>query len=120
MARTDGGGSTHSFDTILRNLTGRPSGADVEPPEISWLRAYSNYLTPQLGVGSADAWAAIAIVVRNLILNWLIIIPVVCLVLLALKMIATASWASRTRIWSCFSRITGYQCSSFSLLASCF
>ena len=88
--RTEAGVRT-GFDTILRNLTGRPSGADVEPPEISWLRAYSNYLTPQLGVASADAWAAIAIVVRNLILNWLIIIPVVCLALLALKLIATAS-----------------------------
>jgi hypothetical protein len=81
------------FDTIIENLTGRPSGADVEPPEISWLRAYSNYLTPRLGIASADTWAAIAIVARNLLLNWLIIIPVLCLVLLALKLIAAVSVA---------------------------
>src|SRR5208282_4786621 len=76
------------FATVIGNLIGRPSGADVEPPEISWLRAYSNYLTPRIGIASADSWAAVAICVRNLILNWLIIIPVVCLVLLTLKTIA--------------------------------
>jgi hypothetical protein len=79
------------FPTVMRNLTGRPDGADVEPPEISWLRAYSNYLTPRIGIASADAWAAVAIFVRNLLLNWLIIVPVVCLALLALKLIATGS-----------------------------
>ena len=57
--------------------------ADIEPPEISWLRAYSNYLTPRLGISSADGWAAVAIFVRNLILNWLVIIPSSALVLLA-------------------------------------
>jgi hypothetical protein len=77
------------FPAVIRNLTSRPDGADVEPPEISWLRAYSNYLTPRVGVASADSWAAVAIYVRNLILNWLIIIPVVCVVLLVLKIIAT-------------------------------
>jgi len=79
------------FADILDNLTTRPSGPDFEPPQISWLRAYSNYLTPRIGIGSADSWAAVAIVVRNLVLNWLIIIPVVCLVLLLLKLTATVS-----------------------------
>jgi hypothetical protein len=79
------------FADILDNLTGRPSGPDVEPAEISWLRAYSNYLTPTLGIASADSWAAVAIVVRNLVLNWLIIIPIICLAVLALKLIATLS-----------------------------
>jgi len=79
------------FATIINDLTYRPKGADIEPPPISWLRAYSNYLTPQLGVTSADGWAAVAICVRNLILNWLIIIPVVCFALLSLKLVATAS-----------------------------
>jgi hypothetical protein len=84
-----------SFAAILRNLTGRPSGTDIEPPEISWLRAYSNYLTPRIGIGSADTWAALAIIVRNLVLNWLVIIPVLCAVLLALKIIVTgAVWVA--------------------------
>jgi hypothetical protein len=81
----------NEFHQVIENLTGRPSGPDVEPPEISWLRAYSNYLTPRLGIFSADAWTAVAIFVRNLLLNWLIIIPVVCLALLSLKLTATVS-----------------------------
>ena len=83
--------SRSDFSTVISNLTGRPNGPDIEPPEISWLRAYSNYLTPTLGITSADSWAAVAISLRNLILNWLVIIPVVCLALLALKLIAAVS-----------------------------
>jgi hypothetical protein len=81
----------NEFHQVIENLTGRPSGPDIEPPEISWLRAYSNYLTPRLGIFSADAWTAVAIFVRNLILNWLIIIPVVSIALLSLKLTATVS-----------------------------
>jgi hypothetical protein len=81
----------NEFDKVIENLTRRPSGPDVEPAEISWLRAYSNYLTPRLGIASADAWAAVAIFVRNLLLNWLIIIPVVCWTILSLKLVATFS-----------------------------
>ena len=79
------------FSGNRHNLTSRPSGPDFEPPQISWLRAYSNYLTPRLGIGSADSWAAVAIVVRNLVLNWFVIIPVVAFAVLALKFIATIS-----------------------------
>jgi hypothetical protein len=79
------------FPDVWRNLTGRPDGSDVEPPELSWLRAYSNYLTPRLGVASADAWTDVAICLRNLILNWLVIIPIVCLALIGLKLVAAVS-----------------------------
>lgn len=79
------------FPKIWRDLTSRPDGPDVEPPELSWLRSYSNYLTPRVGVASADTWTAVAIYLRNLILNWLVIIPVICLALLSLKFVATVS-----------------------------
>ena len=81
------------FPTVWKNLTGRPDGPDVEPPEISWLRAYSNYLTPKVGIGSADTWTGAAIFLRNLILNWLVIVPAVAVILLALKFIITGSVA---------------------------
>ncbi|MDF1791221.1 MAG: hypothetical protein P1U88_04880 [Thalassobaculaceae bacterium] len=77
------------FPNVYRNLVGRPDGPNMEPPEISWLRAYSNYLTPRVGLFSADTWAGVAIYVRNLILNWFVIVPVVAFVLLLLKMTAT-------------------------------
>ena len=81
---------------VWAGLVGRPDGPDVEPPVISWLRAYSNFLTPKLGVMSADSWAAFALLLRNLFLNWLVILPVLCAGLLALKLYAFAvAWFSQ-------------------------
>jgi hypothetical protein len=79
------------FPTVWNNLVGRPCGPDVEPGTIAWLRAYSNYLSPKLGALSGDTWAGVAISLRNLLLNWLVIVPAICVVLLLLKMIATVS-----------------------------
>jgi hypothetical protein len=50
------------------------------------LRQNSNFLTPKLGITSADTWTASAMIVRNLILNWIVILPVICAILLALKL----------------------------------
>ena len=103
LSTVSGGGYTGSwlsawrtyddFRKVRDELIGRPDGADVEPPEVSWLRTYSNYLTPRVGIGSADAWTAIAIYARNLLLNWLVILPVLCLALFGLKLIAVSSVA---------------------------
>jgi hypothetical protein len=41
------------------------------------LRRYSNYLTPKLGLFSGDTWALTATYVRNLLLNWLMLLPVI-------------------------------------------
>lgn len=46
-----------------------------EPRPLDHLREFSNYLTPQLGLFSVDTWTAAAIIVRNLLLNWLVILP---------------------------------------------
>jgi hypothetical protein len=40
-----------------------------EPHDVRFLRAYSNYLTPRLGLFSGDTWAAVGTSLRNLILN---------------------------------------------------
>ncbi|MBL8269113.1 patatin-like phospholipase family protein, partial [Steroidobacter sp.] len=46
-----------------------------EPKPVDHLRQFSNYLTPRLGLFSGDTWTAAAIIVRNLLLNWLVILP---------------------------------------------
>lgn len=46
-----------------------------EPAALRHLRQYSNYLSPRLGLLSADTWTLIAIYLRNLILNWFVLIP---------------------------------------------
>jgi hypothetical protein len=88
------------FAPLWARLTGRPDGPDIEPHTVGWLRSYTNYLTPKLGVMSADAWTDVALFVRNLILNWLIIIPFACAVILLLKIAAIGSdWATRVDDW---------------------
>jgi hypothetical protein len=48
-----------------------------EPPQITGVRSDSNYITPMLGLLSADTWTVLAIYVRNLLLNWLLFVPLV-------------------------------------------
>jgi len=54
-----------------------------EPDPIRHLRRYSNYLTPKLGPFSPDNQALASIVLRNLLLNWLVLVPVFFAALLA-------------------------------------
>ena len=68
---------------VIKNLRSlRESKIDPEYEPIRWLREYSNYLTPQMGFLSADTWTWVAIYLRNLILNWLILIPLMAAVLI--------------------------------------
>src|SRR5215831_11070071 len=91
------------FPDVWANLTDRRDRPEAEPKEISWLRTYSNYLTPKLGLGSADTWAAISMVVRNLLLNWLVILPVLWAVIIFLKALVVAmAWVGRYSPNSCF------------------
>ncbi len=52
-----------------------------EPVEMQNLRSYSNYLSPRLGLLSADTWTLVATYLRNLLLNWLVLIPLIAAVL---------------------------------------
>src|SRR5262245_47875440 len=55
---------------------------DPEPPPIRHLRAYSNYITPRLGLLSADTWTVMATYLRNLLLNWFVLVPLLAAALL--------------------------------------
>ncbi len=60
-----------SFRAVEEQL-GRECGSGVnyrEPDAISFLRKYSNYLTPKMGMLTADTWALVAVYLRNLTLN---------------------------------------------------
>ena len=60
---------------VIESLTSRRADPPEEPPEIGSIRADSNYLTPRLGLLSADTWTAVSLYVRNLLLNWLVLVP---------------------------------------------
>lgn len=53
-----------------------------EPTQIQNLRSYSNYLSPRLGLLSADTWTLVATYFRNLLLNWLVLIPLLAAALI--------------------------------------
>jgi hypothetical protein len=68
---------------VMRQLAARPVAffdPDVTP--VRHLRAFSNYLTPRLGMLSGDTWALVGSVVRNLFLNWLVLLPLAAAFLL--------------------------------------
>jgi hypothetical protein len=48
-----------------------------EPKPLANLRVYANYLTPKKGLLSVDTWTLVAVYLRNLLLNWLVFIPVI-------------------------------------------
>jgi len=59
-----------------------PSTLDPEPAPLLHIRKYCRFLNPKMGLLSADTWTLGATVARNIILNWLILIPLIMLVLL--------------------------------------
>jgi hypothetical protein len=75
---------THdSIDRIEDTLARKPSKKlDGEAPQVEHLREYSNYLSPQVGLLSADGWTLAATILRNMFLNWLVLVPILAVALL--------------------------------------
>jgi hypothetical protein len=55
---------------------------DPEPAPISYLREFSNYLSPRAGLMSTDAWTLLGTILRNMILIWLVLVPLLAAVLM--------------------------------------
>jgi len=66
------------LEGVMAGITAPPPKSPLrpEPDPIRHLREYSNYLSPKLGMLSADTWTLAATYVRNLILNWLVLVPI--------------------------------------------
>ena len=64
-----------------------------EPEPLFHLRRYSDYMSPKVGLLSADTWALVGIYLRNLFLNWMVLIPLM-LAALALPRLwmSTLAW----------------------------
>jgi hypothetical protein len=83
----------------LKNPPGRKSPLQPEPEPVKHLRTYSNYMSPKVGLLSADTWTLVAIYLRNLILNWLVLVPLL-LAALVLPRIFTWNVAVAQKPWS--------------------
>ncbi len=66
--------------------------AKIEPDQVSHLRAFSNYLSPRLGLFTADTWTLIATFLRNMLLNWMILLPMIAAVLMLPRFFAAAAF----------------------------
>jgi patatin-like phospholipase len=67
---------------VARDLSRKP--ADPLQPEVQpirHLREYSSYLAPRTSVFSLDPWTLLATYVRNLLLNWMMLVPFLAAVL---------------------------------------
>jgi hypothetical protein len=65
----------------LASLTPRAK-LDPEPGPISHLREFSNYLSPRAGLMTTDAWTLLGTILRNMILIWLVLVPLLAAALM--------------------------------------
>ncbi|HKP10819.1 MAG TPA: hypothetical protein VJZ91_01870, partial [Blastocatellia bacterium] len=67
------------LDGVIEELKNADPQAKLnpEPAPVRHLRSYSNYLSPKLGLLSADTWTLVGTVFRNLILIWLVMVPLI-------------------------------------------
>ncbi|MEO6213546.1 MAG: patatin-like phospholipase family protein [Vicinamibacterales bacterium] len=54
----------------------------VEPEPLVQLRKYIRYMSPHEGFFSADVWALAATMTRNMVVNWLVVVPAIAAALL--------------------------------------
>lgn len=74
---------------VMAEITrGRRPLFESEPRQIHYLRKYSQYLSPRLGILSADTWTLVSIFLRNLLLNWLVLIPLLLAILMIPRLCA--------------------------------
>lgn len=94
LSTVSGGGFAGSWLTAWSHRSGglqnilpglqpdaRPA-APGEPDPVGHLRDYNNYMTPRIGVLSADTWSLAATILINLLLNWLVLLPLLMAVLM--------------------------------------
>lgn len=63
---------------------GAPVGAKISP--LQHLRRYASYLTPRSGLLTTDTLTLVALFVRNLLLNWLVLIPTLIVGIILVKL----------------------------------
>jgi hypothetical protein len=66
-------------EKIVPDLTADVCTSERDP--IGHLREYNSYLSPTVGAISSDLWTLVATVLRNVLLNWLVLVPLLLAVL---------------------------------------
>ena len=75
---------------VIETLAATPIDArDPEPASLRYLRNYTAYLAPRAGLTSVDTWTLLSTVLRNMFLNWLIIVPIIAALVLVPRIVQT-------------------------------
>lgn len=73
-------------------------GAEAAP--VTFLRRFSNYLTPRVGAFSADTWTMVSTYLRNLLLNQVILVLALAAILVVPRiLVLVSSWIARLLPW---------------------
>jgi hypothetical protein len=92
-------------DSSVRGHASPDSKVEPEPAPVRHLRAYSNYLSPRLGITSGDTWTMVALYLRNVLLNLLVLIPILAALLAVPRIFSLllhhVEWAASTQplVW---------------------
>jgi Patatin-like phospholipase len=86
------------LEGVTRELANHPplGRIDPEPAPLLHLRKYSNFITPQVGLLTADTWTFVGIYLRNLLLNWMVFIPLLLAVLLVPRLLVAITMGQPT------------------------
>jgi hypothetical protein len=88
------------LENVVKQLSHKPTAPlQPEPQPIQHLRNYSNYLSPKLGLLSSDTWTLAAIISRNLLLNWLVFIPLLTAVIMVPRLYVSALTQDKRAGW---------------------
>jgi hypothetical protein len=81
------------FEVVIRRLAGpTATSGDPEAQPIRHLREYTSYLAPRFGF-TVDSLTLLAIVLRNMVLNWSLMVPLVISLLCLPELLYVVSYA---------------------------
>jgi hypothetical protein len=101
LSTVSGGGYIGSWLTAWTNRAGgldkvaprlrrdAPPPVAGEPDPIQHLREYNSYLSPRGGALSTDVWTLGATVLRNILLNWMVLVPLLAFALMVPRLYLT-------------------------------
>lgn len=83
------------FDQVVDEMKPPPKQSPKTwPRQVEWLRRYSNYLTPEVGLLTGDTWAMVATWLRNVSLNQSLLLSLCALMLMLPHCMATNVWVA--------------------------
>ena len=110
--------------TVIKQLS-TPTTSKLEPEAdpIFYLRNFSNYLTPRTGLFSVDTWTLGATYLRNLLLNWIVLLPLLIALLAVPRLVlvllhqmpvyVTSDWRELARLACWVLVVLGFACAMF-------